>query len=69
MYRNILVPIDLLEPSSWQKALPIAAELSRAFGAQIHVTTVVMSESFSSEVHATTYSVYSLAINVTVRVG
>jgi nucleotide-binding universal stress UspA family protein len=41
MYRNILVAIDLWEPSSWQKALPVATELCRAFGAQIHVTTVV----------------------------
>lgn len=41
MYRNILVPIDLSEPSSWQKALPIAIEMSRTFGARIHVMTVV----------------------------
>ena len=41
MYKSILVPLDLSEPSSWQRALPVAAELSRAFGAQIHVTTVV----------------------------
>lgn len=41
MYKNILVPIDLSEPSSWQTALPVAAELNQAFGAQVHVTTVV----------------------------
>lgn len=41
MYKNILVPIDLSERSSWRKALPVAVELATAFGAQMHVTTVV----------------------------
>lgn len=41
MYKNILVAIDLSEESSWRKALPVAVELVKAFGAQLHVTTVV----------------------------
>ena len=41
MYKTILVPIDLSEPSSWNMALPVAADLHKAFGAQVHVMTVV----------------------------
>lgn len=40
-YKRILVPVDLSEPSSWQGAFPVAIALARAFGAQLHVTTVV----------------------------
>jgi nucleotide-binding universal stress UspA family protein len=41
MYKNILVAIDLSEESSWRKALPLAIELAKTFGVQLHVTTVV----------------------------
>lgn len=41
MYDNILVPIDLNEESSWRKALPTAITLCRAFGAKLHLMTVV----------------------------
>jgi len=41
MYQTILLPIDLNEGSSWEKALPIALELCRAHGAKLHVMTVV----------------------------
>lgn len=41
MYSSILVPIDIEEPSSWHAALPVAIELTRAFGAELHVVTVV----------------------------
>lgn len=41
MYSSILVPIDLSQPSSWEKAIPVAARLGQAFGARLHVTTVV----------------------------
>ena len=41
MYRNILVPVDLNEESSWKKALPAAVEYGKAFGARLHVMTVV----------------------------
>ena len=44
MYKNILLPIDLSEESSWRKALPIAIEHCRAFGpSSLHVLTVVPS--------------------------
>ncbi len=41
MYDNILLPIDLNQESSWAKALPTALELCKAFGARLHVMTVV----------------------------
>jgi nucleotide-binding universal stress UspA family protein len=43
MYRNILLPIDLNEESSWGTALPLAIEFCRAFGPSLHVLTVVPS--------------------------
>lgn len=41
MYKNILIPIDLGEPSSWDKALPTAVHMAQDFGAKLHVLTVV----------------------------
>lgn len=41
MYENILLPIDLGNESSWKKALPTAIEYCSAFGATLHVLTVV----------------------------
>lgn len=41
MYSTVLLPIDLNEESSWQKALPAALEMCRAQGAKLHVMTVV----------------------------
>ena len=41
MYKIILVPIDLDQESSWQKALPIAVEHSKIFGARLHAMTVL----------------------------
>ncbi len=41
MYRSILVPVDLDEPSSWEKALPTAVSLSRCFDASLALVTVV----------------------------
>jgi nucleotide-binding universal stress UspA family protein len=41
MYRSILVPVDLDQPSSWEKALPTAVALCRCFGASLALTTVV----------------------------
>lgn len=41
MYNTILFAVDLGEESSWTKALPTALELTRAFGAKLHVMTVV----------------------------
>ena len=41
MYKTILLTVDLVEESSWRKALPVAVECSRTFGAALHVMTVV----------------------------
>lgn len=41
MYKTILLSVDLNEESSWQKALPAAVAYARAFGATLHVLTVV----------------------------
>lgn len=41
MYQNILLAVDLDDPSSWDKALPTALEFVRHFGARLHVVTVV----------------------------
>jgi nucleotide-binding universal stress UspA family protein len=41
MYKDILVPVDLEDESSWQSALGHAVELAKAFGARLHVLTVV----------------------------
>jgi nucleotide-binding universal stress UspA family protein len=41
MYKNILVSVDLNEQSSWQKALPTAVACGRAFGAKLHLFSVV----------------------------
>jgi nucleotide-binding universal stress UspA family protein len=41
MYKTILLPVDLSEPSSWAKAMPTAKALAISFGAAIHVMTVV----------------------------
>jgi len=46
MYKDILLPIDLGQESSWQKALPLAVELGKNFGAQLHIMTVVPDHSF-----------------------
>lgn len=40
MYRKILLPVDINEEASWQKALPTAITLCRTFGASLHVLTV-----------------------------
>lgn len=41
MYQNILIPIDLAHQSSWRKALPVAIEHARHWGAKLQVMTVV----------------------------
>ena len=43
MYKNILVPIDLGDESSWRHAVPTAVEYARTFGSKLHVMTVVPS--------------------------
>ena len=41
MYSDILLPIDLTHESSWRKALPVALKLTEAFGARLHLMTVI----------------------------
>ena len=41
MYKDILLPVDREHEASWKKALPVAVEYCRAFGARLHVLTVV----------------------------
>ena len=41
MYKNILLPIDLNQESSWAKALPTAIEMCQTFGSSLHVMNVV----------------------------
>ncbi len=42
-YENILLPIDLGHPSSWQWALPSAVDIARMHGGTLHVLTVIPS--------------------------
>lgn len=41
MYKDILLPVDLDQEESWKKALPTAIEYCKAFGARLHVMTVM----------------------------
>lgn len=41
MFKNILVAIDIDDPTSCRKPLLSAVELARTFGARLHVLTVV----------------------------
>lgn len=41
MYSSILVAIDLDEPSSWSKAVPVAVSLAKCFNARCTLATVV----------------------------
>lgn len=41
MYRSILLPVDLDQPSSWAKSLPTAVALCRCFDATLALATVV----------------------------
>ncbi len=50
MYKNILVPVDLNDETSWQKTLPTALEMCRAFGATLHLMTVIPDIGFHAAV-------------------
>ena len=41
MYRDILVPIDLDEPASWQGALSTASTIAACFSAKVTICSVV----------------------------
>lgn len=40
MFKSILLAVDLNEPGSWARALPVALEVTRATGGKLHVVTV-----------------------------
>jgi nucleotide-binding universal stress UspA family protein len=46
MYKEMLLPIDLGQESSWKMALPLAIELGKSFGARLHIMTVVPDHGF-----------------------
>jgi nucleotide-binding universal stress UspA family protein len=41
MFRNILLPIDLVHAASWERALPLARELAAAGGGKLHLLAIV----------------------------
>lgn len=41
MYKNILVALDVDEPSSWEQAIPVACSLARCYSANITLCSVV----------------------------
>lgn len=41
MYKEILLPLDLAEESSWEKTLPTAIQMAKDYKARLHVMTVV----------------------------
>jgi nucleotide-binding universal stress UspA family protein len=41
MYKSILVPIDITQPTSWEQGLPVAIQLCQTFGAKLHLLTVI----------------------------
>ncbi|OUS08142.1 universal stress protein UspA [Rhodobacterales bacterium 52_120_T64] len=41
MFKSILLPIDLNEPSSWEKSIPVAIDMAKTYGAQLRVMTVI----------------------------
>ncbi|HET9427001.1 MAG TPA: universal stress protein [Allosphingosinicella sp.] len=41
MFKSILIAIDLADPSSWSRALPIAMPLARASEARLTLATVI----------------------------
>ncbi len=41
MFKTILLPVDLQEPSSWEKALPAALQLANDYSAELHVVAAV----------------------------
>jgi nucleotide-binding universal stress UspA family protein len=41
MFKTILLPIDLDQESSWLRALPVAEQLAKDYGASLHVVAVI----------------------------
>lgn len=40
MFKNVVLAVDLAEPSSWARALPVAIEVCKATSAKLYVVTV-----------------------------
>lgn len=47
MFKRILIPIDVDQESSWNRALPVAEQLATDYGAELHAVTVVPSMGMS----------------------
>jgi len=47
MYKNILFPVDIAEKDSWKASLQVAIEYAQAFGARIHIMSVISDGSMS----------------------
>lgn len=43
MYKSVLMPVDLNDDSSWEKALPVAIAQCKAFDAKLNLLTVLPS--------------------------
>ena len=43
MFKTILLPVDFAQESSWKKALPVALTLRGAYGAALHLVSVIPS--------------------------
>jgi nucleotide-binding universal stress UspA family protein len=41
MFKDVLLAVDLGEPGSWKRALPVALELCKASSATLHVISVL----------------------------
>jgi len=41
MYKEILLPIDITQESSWINSLPVVIEYAKVFNSNIHVMTVI----------------------------
>ncbi|MBK8908305.1 MAG: universal stress protein [Rhodospirillales bacterium] len=41
MYKRILFPVDISEESSWRTAAPVVVGLCQAFGAELHLLTII----------------------------
>jgi nucleotide-binding universal stress UspA family protein len=69
MYTNILVAIDLNDETSRCKPLLSAAEFARAFGARLHVLTVVREVKAILEAKAATLGYDLIATDLETRIA
>lgn len=67
MFSHILVPVDLDEPSSWAKAVPVAQALAQSFGASVTLCTIVPDKLAVVEAPWTSVSLGALMDKTTTR--